>query len=68
MSTNLPLCSSWAALQDLSHPDFYSLKSCQILELETKQHILETSVHVFGFRRLNVLVKGITTLHCMSWV
>jgi len=57
-------CTAW---QDLGHPDFCSLKPGQTLRLETKQHILELSVHVLWFPHLNVLVKGIATLHCFSW-
>lgn len=44
------------------------LKICEILRLETKQHILEMSVHIFRFPHLNVLVQGIAALHCFSWV
>lgn len=68
VNTFLNLFCFCTALQDLCHPDFSCLKSGQILRLETKQHILEMSVPVFGFPHLNVLVKGIATLHCFSWV
>lgn len=68
VSIFLHLFCFWTALQDLCHPDFCCLKSDQILRLETKQHILEMSVHVFGLPHLNLLVKGIVTLPCFSWV
>lgn len=46
----------------------FCLKTCKILRFETKQHILEMSVHIFKFPHLNVPVKGIAALHCFSWV
>lgn len=53
---------------DLCHPDFCSLKSGQILKLETKQHILKMPISIFELPHPNVPVKDIATLHRFSWV